>query len=103
MPPLCPTFEHLAERTWKYLAAAEDTQLRIGEQTLTDINLIDMQVRHPAELTTWKFKPEEEAANGADWEWWFHGGNRILGLRLQAKKLYLSPTTAGYTALYGQE
>jgi hypothetical protein len=43
MPRLCETFEFLAARTWWYLDAAEDTDVRMGEETLTDINLIEFQ------------------------------------------------------------
>jgi hypothetical protein len=88
MPTLCETFEFLAERSWWYLEAATAPELRIGEETLTDINLIDMQYRHPAEVVTEKFSKQMEAQNGADWEWWLIFGGRTLGLRLQAKKLY---------------
>jgi hypothetical protein len=88
MPNLCETFEFLAIRTWWYLEAAAHPELRIGEETLTDINLIDIQYRHPAEVVTEKFSKQQEAQNGADWEWWLIFGGRTLGLRLQAKKLY---------------
>jgi hypothetical protein len=55
----------LAIRTWWYLDAAEDTEVRIGEETLTDINLIDIQHRHPAEVRTEKFPKWMEARKGA--------------------------------------
>ena len=98
MPELCETFEALAGRTWSYLRAAHETDVRIGEETLTDINLIDIQDRHPGEVVTRKFTRAQEAANGADWEWWFIGGGQSFGARVQAKKLY---PDRGYTSLYG--
>lgn len=99
MTSLCETLESLAVRTWLYLDAAQQTEIRIGEETLTDINLIDIQDRHSAQVVTFKFPKHMEAANGADWEWWFLAAGSALGLRLQAKKLY---PDGGYTSLYGR-
>jgi len=97
---VCGSFEYLARRTWRYVGAGQSTAVRIGEQTLTDINLVDLQLRHPNELCTHKFKPHEEVVNGADWEWWFRDGGSFLGARVQAKKLYFD---AGYKELYGRK
>lgn len=99
VPSLCETFEALAVRTWLYLEAAQQTEIRIGEETLTDINLIEIQDQHPDHVVTAKFPKHMEAANGADWEWWFLARGRALGLRLQAKKLY---PDGGYMSLYGR-
>lgn len=71
----------------------------MGEETITDINLVDIQARHPADIRTWKFTRAQEAANGADWEWNFIGGGLFITVRLQAKKLY---PDGGYASLYGQ-
>jgi hypothetical protein len=98
MTSLCATFEALAERTWHYLDAAQQTEIRIGEETLTDINLIDIQRRHEHEVLSVKFTRAQESKNGADWEWWFLWRGYAYGFRLQAKKLY--PKFA-YTSLYG--
>ena len=98
MTSLCATFEALAERTWHYLDAAQQTEIRIGEETLTDINLIDIQRRHDREVLSVKFTRAQESKNGADWEWWFLWRGDAYGFRLQAKKLY---PERGYTSLNG--
>jgi hypothetical protein len=96
---LCSTLEELATRTWDYLLAGEETKLRLGEETLTDINLVDLQRAHPAQVQTVKFTKSEERRNGADWELWLFEKGTALALRFQAKKLYGDGT---YTSLSGE-
>ncbi|MCL4538378.1 MAG: hypothetical protein M1469_09285 [Bacteroidetes bacterium] len=54
---------------------------------MTDINLVDIQIKNPSRVITRKYGKRKEATNGADWEWWLISGHRGLGLRVQAKKL----------------
>src|SRR5689334_21335302 len=89
---LCSTFEDLAARTWDYLLAGEQTKVRLGEETLTDINLVDLQRAHPAQVQTVKFTKSQERRNGADWELWLFEKGHVLALRFQAKKLYRDGT-----------
>jgi hypothetical protein len=98
-PPLCPTFEALAVRTWDYLLAGDDMKLRLGEETLTDINLVDLQRAHPTQVQTVKFTKRQERRNGADWELWLFEGGSALALRVQAKKLYAD---GAYLSLSGK-
>lgn len=60
----------------------------LGEETITDLVLLEIQRRHPAEIRTAKFsKYVEGRRSGADWEWWLGAPGKWLGLRIQAKKL----------------
>lgn len=78
--------DELAELTWDRVAYAEQG-FSFREDSITEHNLFELARRHP-QLLVQRFNGTEEAANGADWEWWV-GGRRQgwVGLRIQAKKL----------------
>lgn len=60
------------------------------EETLTDINLLALKLKHPYEVVTQTVPKKQEAVNGADWEWWLTGpSGKWLGFRLQAKIIKL--------------
>jgi len=65
------------------------TKIQIGEESLTDFNLQDIQMKNPMQVRTQKFNRHEEARN-------VQIGMVALfkkcgfGLRVQAKKLDLS-------------
>lgn len=62
--------------------------MQLGEESLTDFNLLEICTRHPNEVVTKTFTKRQEAATGADWEWWFTGNSKKwLGFRIQAKVL----------------
>lgn len=85
---LCETFRNQAFWTWDSLRRARSAEMRLGEESLTDFNLLEICTRHPNEVVTKVFTKPEEAGTGADWEWWFTGSsNKWLGFRIQAKVL----------------
>lgn len=85
---LCDTFSYRAIATWNYMYFGSQTRIKPSEESLTDINLLEIQARHTKEVRTWKFPRINEARkSGADWEWWFGSPNQWVGVRIQAKKL----------------
>lgn len=90
---LCQSFSDQAIYTWERLEKEKITSISIGEETLTDINLQDIQMQNPYHIKTQKFNRRQEAKNGADWEWWFCSENMGFGVRVQAKKLDLKSNT----------
>ena len=86
---LCETFVYLSAQTATKLAHSIRRGLAYGEQTITDTNLLEIQIAHPSEVCVHKFNSRTERKSGADWEWWFVDGpsNRGIGLRVQAKKM----------------
>lgn len=89
---VCSTFRKLAITTWYHLEKARRVQHQPLEETLTDINLLEIKDRHPSEIYTKTFTRPQEGWNGADWEWWLTNSamNYWLGLRVQAKVLKLT-------------
>ncbi|GLF95573.1 DUF6615 family protein [Streptomyces yaizuensis] len=85
---LCRTLCRCAERTYERLAESHLVGQAIGEDSFTDFNLQDVRRAHGDRVLTRRFTREQEARNGADWEWWFHDGTRGFGIRVQAKKAY---------------
>jgi hypothetical protein len=71
--------------------------INILEESITDFNLLDLQINHPLEIVTQKFSKPREAREGADWEWWLGSQGFWLGLRVQAK--ILSPQKLRYLEL----
>lgn len=62
--------------------------LNIGEDTITDILLLELSKKLPHEILTIKFSKGFEAREGVDWEWWILSAGGIVGIRIQAKKLH---------------
>lgn len=86
--PLCETFRRQAFWTWDQLSKARSVNTRLGEESLTDFNLLEIKLRHGQEVITRTFTKREESTVGADWEWWLTGANnQWIGFRLQAKTL----------------
>ena len=57
---LCEDFIAKAKETWKRIKISGLWGMNILEETITDINLLDLQINHPNEVRTQKFsKPEE--------------------------------------------
>lgn len=95
---LFQSFQEQSIRTWHFLYESYGLRLPPSEETITDINLFQLQKENPYEIRTYKNpKREEGEKTGADWEWWFISGTSNLGLRIQAKKL--NPFTLTYPEL----
>lgn len=87
---ICDTFRSRAFWTWDTLGLARHANCQLGEETLTDMNLLELRIRHPLEVLVKTFTKNQEGNNGADWEWWLTGtSGKWLGFRIQAKVLDL--------------
>lgn len=81
--------QSLAAATWHMLLAAEAQDLRVGEETVTD--LLTLSISHSAGalglpgLRVAVHNKRQEAHRGADWDLWIVEDGRGLGLRFQAK------------------
>jgi len=84
---ICESVIEQSARTWNLLRVSSRIHLSISEETITDLNLLELQVKHPTEIRTQKFSKQKEALEGADWELWLTSGGSWLGFRVQAKKL----------------
>ena len=81
-------FEALADATWQRLRFAELLRCSQGEETISDINLLELIRRQFGNIQVFKFSRSDESKTGLDWEWWIYSRNR--GCRryaVQAKKL----------------
>jgi hypothetical protein len=95
---LCEDFKEVSNRTWVLLKNAFDYKFSIGEESITDINLLELQIRQPAALTTRKLSHHNENIIGADWLWAIVGRNgRTIVLYVQAKKYF--PKSSRYESL----
>ena len=91
---LCDTFRRQAIWTWDSLRQARQVSCQIGEESLTDFNLLRLRLRHPDEIFIRSFTKPAESRTGADWEWWLTGpSGDWLGFRVQAKVLDLATET----------
>jgi len=99
---ICETFKKTAIKTWFRLSDSKEAGLSLGEETITDINLLEISLAKHPEIQVYKFNKGEEGENGADWEWWLTGkSNKWLGLRIQAKIINLN--TGIYNKLHYKE
>lgn len=81
-------FEELATATWDRIRYGVELECSQGEETITDINLLDMKRAALPNLYLWKANKAAEAETGLDWEWWVgSNGRRWWRYAVQAKKL----------------
>jgi hypothetical protein len=79
--------DRLAALTWERIASGDARGLRLREDSLTDVNLLELAVKFP-NLRVHRFTQSAEKHTGADWEWWI--GSSETGwnvLRVQAKRM----------------
>ena len=68
---------------------AHSVGIRPSEETITEMNLTELQAKHPQQIKTQTFSKRKELKTGADWDWelWLGSQNLWLSLSIQAKKL----------------
>lgn len=86
---LCSDLITRARWTWKHMKKAHSVGIRPSEETITEMNLTELQVKHPQQIKTQTFSKRKELKTGADWDWelWLGSQNLWLSLSIQAKKL----------------
>ena len=108
---ICRTFKHISGKVWNLLddsgyyglyktsASNISRGLGLGEETITDLALLEISKRQPLDIITVKFGKYREAQEGADWEWWFLSQSGIIGMRIQAKRIHFVNGEYEYTYL----
>ena len=88
---LCDTFAAQAVETFGLLQDARDTGVQLGEETLTDLNLLRLRQHHMADIKIRASTKPVEGKQGTDWEWWLidSAGALGTGFGVQAKVLNL--------------
>lgn len=66
----CRLFEDLARRTWHRIDLGYRLGVRQGEETITDIVLLDLALARCADVLIAKTSKAHEKDKGTDWEWW---------------------------------
>ena len=88
---LSPTpAERIAEDTWNRLKQAQEFEVRLGEETLTDILTLDFaRLTGKHEIRLFQTPKSEETRKGTDLEVFLNtGGGATIRYAIQAKKLY---------------
>lgn len=82
--------ESLSRDTWERLRHSLEFDVPQGEETITDLNLLEIRRSGVRGVRVWKCPKGQEAKTGLDWEW-FIGSDTVGWLRyaVQAKKLKL--------------
>ncbi|MCJ8287627.1 DUF6615 family protein [Halomonas sp.] len=76
--------------TWNKLREARKLGFQLGEESITDLLILNIKKLGGAKLIVESFTRHKESLNGADWEWWLTGpSGKWLGMRIQAKILKL--------------
>jgi len=91
-------FEALANDTWQRLRDSRALEIRFGEETVTDLVLLELKRSQIPGIEVLQTNKKAESNQGTDWEWWL-GSPQSGWLRfaIQAKKL--DPTTFRYSKL----
>ena len=86
---LAATFLELGDSTSRNLQFSHrvDVSVSYGEETITEMNLLEIRRRHPERVFIHTFPKADEAKTGADWEWHIIGRKRTAKMRVQAKRL----------------
>lgn len=98
MTALQMILEDLARDTWNRLHDASDLSIRFGEETITDLLLLDLRRMKPLVAEFIQTNKSQESVSGTDFEWWL-GSDRIGWIRfaVQAKKLDFRSMRYGFT------
>src|SRR5580704_2753602 len=92
----CVALTHASLAIWR-CTTGTNRQLRVGEESLTDIALLIAENLSSGEITCHKFnRVVEHRTSGADWLWFFRQRGRRFSVLIQAKKL----NTDGHRARY---
>ena len=80
--------EELSRDTWERLRDARSLDIRFGEETITDLILLELKRKHGRRSFIAQTPIAKEKVQGTDWEWWI-GSDRIGWIRyaVQAKRL----------------
>lgn len=90
MKDLCLAFLESSVAAWNLLERADRVGHQPGEETITDLLLLEWQDELVPQLITVAHNKKRESKTGADWEWWFIGrSGKAVGIRIQAKILSL--------------
>ena len=82
--------ERISEDTWNRLKQAQEFDVRLGEETLTDLLTLDFaRLAGPHEIRLFQTPKLQEARTGTDLEVFLNtGGGLTIRYAIQAKKLY---------------
>jgi hypothetical protein len=76
--------------------AYRNDTISFGEETITEMNLLEIRRRHPDQVRIRTFtKAKESAETGADWDWHIVGRRHTLKMRIQAKRVTKKGSIAG--------
>ncbi|BAZ47571.1 hypothetical protein NIES4103_01720 [Nostoc sp. NIES-4103] len=94
---LCATFQECAFWTNSVIEDSLSSRLGILEETITDVNLINIGRRHSNFILTKKFSRREEGSkSGADWLWCIGEPGAWISLLVQAKVVNPVTSTCKY-------
>lgn len=93
MVDLCTLFNSISWHVWGVLELGISKGICVSEESITDGILIALAKYGGKNVVVSKFSRYQESKNGADLEMWFHFKNRLVGSRIQAKKLNSSSCT----------
>jgi len=80
--------EKLASLTWHRIDLAKKYNIQFGEETITNLNLLDIYIYKCSEIYTIQTQKIEESKIGTDWEWWIGNNNKgVFRYAIQAKKI----------------
>jgi Family of unknown function (DUF6615) len=95
---LVSVFEGLAGDTWERLQDSQTLEVRFGEETITDLVLLELKRAHAPGIAVLQTNKKAESTQGTDWEWWLgSNGSGWLRFAVQAKKF--DPSSKRYGAL----
>ena len=99
---LTDLMDELSRETWFNLASARDLEMRMGEVTITEVNLLAIERLNERSRLNIKLIPTrpDENRTGVDFEIWLRNRRgRILGFSIQAKVVYVREWSYQYKEL----
>ena len=91
--------ERIAADTWERLKLSRELRTRLGEETLTDLVVLDFVRLMGCRARLFQSTKIQESKRGTDLEIRIHaGGNRAIAFALQAKKLNRDERYIGFKA-----
>lgn len=95
---LADDLREIASNTWNLIANAYNSGMLVNEETITEMNLLELKLRHPNKVFIKQLSKSKEGKIGADWLWAIVGkSKKVFGMCVQAKRIF--PKTNSYESL----
>lgn len=92
------TIDRISRKIYNEIDLANRLNIHYGEETITDMTLLDLKLNSPNGLRTFQTSRQMESLQGTDWEWYI-GSSRYGWVRIAVQAKKCDPKNHRYNSL----